>query len=148
MHGHVELVQLLLHRPMVHIEAVDNEGNSPLHTAAASFSKTERLPADSPCSHLKIIKDLFDAGVVASSMNDGRETPLHLLLASRKPEEGLTPTRLDAVRCLLDNYADLNAKDLRGGTPLDYLSEEEKQPVLDLVGSQELARASKRTRLS
>ena len=76
----------------------DDEGNTPLHFAAA-FSKPY------------VITSLTEAGANVNARNETGNTPLHYAAASSYP---------DVTIALTEAGADVNARDSRGLTPLHF----------------------------
>lgn len=94
-----------------------NSGRTPLHQAVSS-------------GRLKVVKSLIRAGAHINATDDELSTPLHVINAFRDSSEetdnfNSTADDFYAIAVLLiDNGADVNAKDAYRYTPLDRIENE------------------------
>ena len=102
--GGVERIRLLL-KAGADASALDARKKNALHYAMCGPG--QRV----------VMQVLFDAGVDAKAIDDEEMTPMHELFAQRKPPGGNRAV-ISKTRMLIENGANINAKDKRGRTPL------------------------------
>jgi cytohesin len=114
--GDVELVELLLENTK-DVNTPDESGATPLHLAAGSGQK-------------EVAELLLAKKADVNARDNGDQTPLHFAVAPDPSQFFSDPTlgtaggavdissRLEVVKLLLDNKADVNARDGGGKTPL------------------------------
>ncbi len=109
--GYLGVVQCLIDKG-ANLETRDNNGNTPLHCAAWS-------------GQLDIVKSLVDSGRVGVNIkNDDGWTPLHW--ASRAGY-------LDIVGYLVNNRANVDARDKEGTTPLGIARAVERSNIVEYL---------------
>ncbi|RBA22511.1 hypothetical protein FPRO05_00858 [Fusarium proliferatum] len=107
-------VKLLLGLYPTTISVQDNDGNTPLHYAARSEGRHNKL-------YTPIFKLLCDNGSDASVRNKNGETPLHLLFRLRQKNNSFTdqdPVDPAAISIMLAHGASPMDTDNAGNTPL------------------------------
>ncbi|RNJ59936.1 hypothetical protein D7B24_000653 [Verticillium nonalfalfae] len=104
----------------------DNQGRTPLHTAAASMG------IDSTA----VVRFLVDKGLEVEDADEGGMTPLHHVLYSYDVlhKDAFDPeVSLANARYLLQRGANVNAKDLEGTTPLHLAAWRGNSAVVKLL---------------
>src|SRR6185436_3379861 len=145
--GDREAVKSLL-KSAADVNAAQGDGMTALHWAAmngdadlaqmlivagANIKATTRLGTYTPLylasqqGHAKVIEALIKAGADLKAGTPNGTTPLMVAAASGE---------VDAVRVLVDNGADVNAKDgVREQTPLMYAAASNRPAVIELLAS-------------
>ena len=107
--GHKEIVELLLGRGG-EVDAVDDDGITPLHAAAFNGGR---------CCQ-EIMELLLTKGAKIDAKNCDGKTPLHYAVGQ---------TSFDPAAFLIAKSANLNSKDKEGSTPLHYAASENTKIV-------------------
>ena len=120
--GSLSIVEYLISKPQCDIEAIDNEGNQPLHYAACQGHKEivsivgKKVSQDGLSKCMESAKQLAESDIM-KLLNDHYEDRISLIDAC---ESG----NVDIVRHLvIDKHCDVNAKGWNGYTPLHYACE-------------------------
>ncbi|GMV79877.1 MAG: hypothetical protein AMXMBFR7_10610 [Planctomycetota bacterium] len=87
------------------INACNSNGDTPLHGAARG-------------GHAAFVERLIALRAMVNAKGAHERTPLHLAILNQMNKY---PPSTDAAKLLILNHADVNAKDEKGLTPLDYL---------------------------
>ncbi|KAF5560714.1 ankyrin protein [Fusarium napiforme] len=107
-------IELLLDLDPTAINTKDNDGNTPLHYAASSLSRHNKL-------YIPVLELLCDRGGDASVRNNNGETPLHALFRLRGDGTTFTdqdPVDTAAISVMLAHGASTTDTDNAGNTPL------------------------------
>ena len=117
--GSLSIVEYLISKPQCYIEAIDNEGNQPLHYAACQKHKEivsivgKKVSEYGLSKCITSVKQLAEPDIM-KLLNDHYEDRISLMNAC---ESG----NVDIVRHLvIDKHCDVNAKGRDGYTPLHY----------------------------
>jgi len=110
--GHVDVVKLLLENG-ADIELRNNGGLTPLHIACFTGGNVE------------IVKILLAKGSSIIALDNERRNPLHIAC--------YRSNNIDTIRILLENGTDLTIKDIYGKVPTDYVINEEKSQIEEIV---------------
>ena len=108
----LEKFKKLLYRKKVNINGYGANGNRPLHIAAGKWAKEGLIP------------DILARGGVVDIRNVYKQTPLHFAVSHSKP---------DAVSKLIENGADVYARDANGHTPLSMALNIKNKVVIKLL---------------
>ena len=106
--GDLDIFKRLLKKRKVDINGYGGNGNRPLHIAAGKWAREG------------LVLDVLTKGAFVDIRNVYQQTPLHFAISFNNPE---------GACILIDNGADVNAKDVSGNTPLS-IAEKNKKPIL------------------
>ncbi|RYE05573.1 MAG: ankyrin repeat domain-containing protein [Rickettsiaceae bacterium] len=114
LNGHEAILNILL-ADGTDINAIDKDGNTPLHLAACCSHSNMNADTinDSDYDYTRVIKFLLDCGANLGAANNGGDTPLHLA-AKNSNQEG--------VKYLITRNANLEAINELGNTPLNSVA--------------------------
>ncbi len=116
--GNVNLVNFLGQSAVkLDIDAKERiNGNTPLHLAVS-------------LSHPEMVRALLNGGASVDQANDAGETPLHLAVRSKH----YSASQYQILNDLVQNKAQLDARDIKGFTPLNLVIQEGNAFVVDFL---------------
>ena len=107
----LENIQVFLDSGLVEVNAKDDRGRTPLHSAAGN-------------NHLKLAELLISSGAEVNAKNEDGNTPLHW--AAYRDS-------LEVAKLLISSGADLEAKNIVGWTPLAWAARWNRQKMVELL---------------
>ena len=108
----LEKFKSLLKKRKVKINDYGSNGNRPLHIAAGKWGKEA------------LIEEILSKGAIVDIRNIYKQTPLHFAAAFG---------RLEAIKTLIENGAETQAKDASGLTPLQIAEKGKKKKTIELL---------------
>lgn len=116
-----EVAKMVIDHPDTDLECKSNEGWCPIHMITFHYNN----------SKLEILKYLLKHGgfnINAANVGKGGVTPLHFICEKDDDAD----TKFEAIKCLVENGADVNAIDINWDTPLHYAARNKKRD-LDVI---------------